>query len=567
VLALFLLFFLGVSVHLFLLIRSSLDPAINEAAPKNWQALWDVLARKQYPPTNIFERRGPFLLQLDRLYLYYLREQFELVRHSVFFGRVIPLALGMLGAIAHLWRRPRDGVMMLSHFLLMSLVLITYLNLSGTFNEETGEWVRGEVRERDYFFVPSFQIFAMWIGVGVSALLYEIGRSRSWGRFLRAAVVVAIAVSLLPLRAGFAAHDRRRNFVARDYGYNILNFVEPDAIIFTNGDNDTFPLWYLQEVEGTRKDVRVVCLSLLNTHWYIKQLRDLAPQVPIAWKDGEIDSMRVAIHPRDGLVTVLADGRSYEPGSVKDVAVRHIIRTNAFRRPIYFAVTVPDRVGYDKQLSFEGMVFRVLPEPPTRPMDFDRAYANAFENYLYRGVLKPDGSRDLDVVLDETGEYLIHNYVILFAELAMELERRDRREDAIELIKRCEAIAPERSDFSVLRGAMLCDLGRSAAAESVFRAVLEGEPQHLDAEYRLGVALLRQDRIDEARQSLVRAVRLAGGHYFEPTAWLARLEWDSGKPSEARQRIADWLNTHPDDPRAGRLLGELSQGDDSGLPH
>ena len=561
---LLILLVLGVSVHLFLLIRSQLDPQINEAAPKTWNALWEVLMRKQYPPTDILERRAPFWFQVDRMYLHYLREQFPLAPGGGVVARIVPLALGVLGAISLFMRRPRDGGMMVAHFLVMSLLLIIYLNLSGTLNPETKRWEMGEVRERDYFFVPSFTIFAMWIGIGAATLLAELNRSNA-RRVVPLAAAALVVIAVLPLHAGFEAHDRRGNFVARDYGYNILNFVEQGAIIFTNGDNDTFPLWYLQEVEGVRKDVRIVCLSLLNTGWYIKQLRDYVPKVPISWTDGEIDSLKVAMHPREGYVTVLADG-SYEPGTIKDVGVRHIIKENNFRRPIYFAVTVPDRVGFDRQLSFEGMTFRVLRDPVDQPIDFERAYANAFHNYLYRGVLRPDDTRERKVHVDETGEYLIHNYVIHFAELAFELERRGRPDEALRLLTRCEAIAPDRGDFNLLRGAMLDDVGRSNEAESIFRSALAVDPNQLDAHYRLGVALYRQERFPEARAELEAAAQLAEGQFFEPILWLARIDWDTNDPASARRRIGQWMIAHPSDERASKVMEQLSRGDDSGLP-
>jgi len=311
--------------------------------------------------------------------------------------------------------------------------------------------------------------------------------------------------------------------------------------------------------------VRIVCLSLLNTGWYIKQLRDYPPKVPISWTDGEIDSLKVAMHPREGYVTVLADG-SYEPGTIKDVGVRHIIKENNFRRPIYFAVTVPDRVGFDRQLSFEGMVFRVFRDPVEQPIDFERAYANAFHNYSYRGILRPDDTRERNVRIDETGEYLIHNYVIHFAELAFELERQGRPEEALRLLTRCEAIAPDRGDFNLLRGAMLDDVGRSSEAESIFRSALAVDPNLLDAHYRLGVALYRQDRLDEARTELEAAAQLAEGQFFEPVLWLARIDWDAGDPAAARRRIGQWLIAHPGDERASKVMEQLSRSDDSGLP-
>jgi tetratricopeptide (TPR) repeat protein len=212
------------------------------------------------------------------------------------------------------------------------------------------------------------------------------------------------------------------------------------------------------------------------------------------------------------------------------------------------------------------MVFKVNATPPGRPLDFDKAYANAFQNYVYRGVLKPDDTRDPRVQIDETGEYLIHNYVVHFAELGYELQVRGRHEEALRLFTRCEAVAPGRPDIEVMRGALLSDLGRSVEAESLFRSALAKDPRSLDALYRLGVAQYRQGRLEEATEPLTAAIELAAGQYFEPTLWLARVEWDRGRPAEARQLVAAWIAAHPGDTQATDLLALLSAGDDSGLP-
>jgi tetratricopeptide (TPR) repeat protein len=400
------------------------------------------------------------------------------------------------------------------------------------------------------------------------------------GRNARLAFVVLTGAVLLaaavPLGRGFAAryaaHDRTHNYVARDYGYNILNFLEPDALLFTNGDNDTFPLWYLQEVEDVRKDVRVICLSLLNTEWYIRQCRDLEPRVPMSLDDDLLANMQVAYDPRtEGLFVVdrrLAGTEAIVgPGMVKDVAVRDIVATNNFERPIYFAVTVPDRVGFDRQLSFEGMVFRILPEPPARAVNFDKTYENAFHNFSYRGLLSEDFTRDARVIVDETGEYLIQNYVNMFTQLAYELNGRGRSEEAFQMLTAARAINPGFVQLDLLEGILLDDMGRYDEAIAAFEAIIADGRAVLDGHYRLALVHYHAGNLEAAKETMQDAVRLAGAGFIEPTLWLARFHWDQGKPAEARLLISEWLAAHPDDASARRVLERLSQNDDSLLPN
>ena len=153
--------------------------------------------------------------------------------------------------------------MTLQLFLLTGLAIIVYLNPYPL-----------QPRERDYAYVGSFYAFAIWIGLGAFGL-YEMLKKKAPAK-MAAGGVTAVCLVLVPgimAQQNWDDHDRSNRFTARDIAKNYLDSCEKNAILFTNGDNDTFPLWYVQEVEGYRTDVRIVNLSLLNTDWYIDQMK------------------------------------------------------------------------------------------------------------------------------------------------------------------------------------------------------------------------------------------------------------------------------------------------------
>ncbi|RMG77086.1 MAG: DUF2723 domain-containing protein [Bacteroidetes bacterium] len=175
---------------------------------------------------------------------------------------MIPLIFGFLGLWFMLKRNVNDTLVLLALFVITGIGIIIYSNQPPN-----------EPRERDYVLVGSIFTFAIWVGMGVLAL-FDMLRQKI------PAQSAAIAGSLLVLTApvimgsvNFDDHSRRHHTAARDYASNFLNSCEPNAIVFTYGDNDTYPLWYAQEVEGIRTDVRVVNLSLIAVDWYIDQLR------------------------------------------------------------------------------------------------------------------------------------------------------------------------------------------------------------------------------------------------------------------------------------------------------
>lgn len=176
---------------------------------------------------------------------------------------LLPLILGLIGLWFHFKADWKDGWAIMMFFLFTGIAIVVYTNHKPF-----------EPRERDYAFVGSFYVFAIWIGLGVHALFDLLKNSQQNAR--NAMVISAaclVAVPGLMAQQNWDDHDRSGRTTARDIAKAYLDSCAPNAILFTNGDNDTFPLWYVQEVEQYRTDVRVVNLSLLNTDWYIDQMR------------------------------------------------------------------------------------------------------------------------------------------------------------------------------------------------------------------------------------------------------------------------------------------------------
>lgn len=174
----------------------------------------------------------------------------------------LPLILGLIGMYFHYLKDSKGFVIVALMFFFTGLAIVIYLNQTPY-----------QPRERDYAYVGSFYAFTIWIGLGVAAL-YQL-LSKKLPAVLTAGAITAVCLSVPAVMANenWDDHDRSNCYTARDFAKNYLESCEPNAILFTNGDNDTFPLWYAQEVEGVRTDVRVVNLSLLNTDWYIEQMK------------------------------------------------------------------------------------------------------------------------------------------------------------------------------------------------------------------------------------------------------------------------------------------------------
>jgi Protein O-mannosyl-transferase TMEM260-like len=194
--------------------------------------------------------------------------------HTTLF--MLPFILGLLGLIFQ-WKKDRkNAVVIFILYFFTGIAIILYLNQAGP-----------QPRERDYSYVGSFYAFSIWIGLGV-LYVYELLKKKLSGiqSALVAGSVCLLAVPLLMACQEWKAHDRSRKTLARDVAADYLNSCPPNAILFTGGDNDTYPLWYAQEVENIRPDVRVIVTTLLGTDWMIDQLRrkiNKSDPVAISW--------------------------------------------------------------------------------------------------------------------------------------------------------------------------------------------------------------------------------------------------------------------------------------------
>ncbi|TWR28044.1 DUF2723 domain-containing protein [Mucilaginibacter achroorhodeus] len=331
----------------------------------------------------------------------------------------LPLIIGICGLFYHFKRNQRDAGVVTVLFFFTGLAIVLYLNQDPL-----------QPRERDYAYAGSFYAFAIWIGLGVLMIADLLSKkiNAKTGAII-ATVVCLLAAPVLMASQEWDDHDRSTKLTPHDMAYDYLNSCAPNAILFTYADNDTYPLWYIQEVEGVRPDVRIVNLSLLGTDWYIRQMKtkmnDSAP-LPITmdnkkfeagvrdvlyYNDAKIagsvelkdvfdfltsddpksmltyqngdnsnymptKSFKLTVNAEDVLKsgTVPADKKDKiipemdwtYPGKyvTKDnLAMMDIIAHNNWKRPIYFATTVPsdNMMGLDRYLYSEGFAYRLMP--------------------------------------------------------------------------------------------------------------------------------------------------------------------------------------------------------------
>lgn len=434
---------LGYSTYISILERANVtNLPINENNPSNLETLISYLNREQYGQQPLIMPRRysqepqhqgiyqNYSSDMEFLWDYQINHMFNRYWFWNYIGRAgynqndgvdfnkfyaIPFLIGLFGLFYQFRKDWKLGFVFLMMFLMMGIITTLYQNQQ-----------EPQPRERDYFYVGAFMAFSLWIGVGVAGLIELISEKMNKKSLMAVCSVVLIlsfaAVPLNMLRVNYYHQNRNGNYLPYDYAYNILQSVDKDAILITNGDNDTFPLWCLQAVYGIRTDVRIVNLSLAQTDWYNLQLKNERPYgsltVPMTFTDAQLkrlqpiqwdekkpvtydvplsaypDSMRSQPDLPTKIVTNIPPTIRQQQGNqvitalkANDLLLIDIIKANKWERPIYFSITVTEEnfVGLGDYLVMEGMGQRLVPFKPNDKglgfnVDIDVMRKSLFDN-------------------------------------------------------------------------------------------------------------------------------------------------------------------------------------------
>jgi len=407
----------------------------------------------------------------------------------------LPLILGLIGMLFHFKQNNQDALAVLLFFLFTGVLIIVYLNV-----------VPFQPRERDYAYVGSFYAFAIWIGLGVLGIYDFISKHLDSKTSASLATIIALAMPTLMAAENWDDHDRSGRFTALEVAKNYLNSCDKNAILFTNGDNDTFPLWYAQEVEGIRTDIKVVNLSLFNTDWYIDQMKrasyDAAP-IPSSlehddYKTGTRDytpiqerfkdfievkdvvdfinsnSPKAKLNTSAGLrnycptkklkLTVNKEiAKTYVPEEYQNrivdevkfklkgsgvfknkLLVLDILANFNWERPIYFAITVgkDNFMGLENYFQLEGLAYRLVPYSVPSP---DGQTGIVHTEKMYDRLVNQfewGGLNNPDLYFDETNTRMVMNFRNNYSRLAEALYQKGDTTKAIETLDKCIAEFP-----------------------------------------------------------------------------------------------------------------------------
>ena len=358
----------------------------------------------------------------------------------------LPLLLGLAGLFWQ-WRRGREGrqqlLVILLLFLMTGLAIVVYLNQTPL-----------QPRERDYAYAGSFYAFAIWIGLGVG-MVREMLRVKSDKYATAKAILSAIACLLVPIQMASQTwddHDRSDRYACRDFGANYLESMQREGhpIILTNGDNDTFPLWYNQEVEGVRTDTRDCNLEYLQTDWYIDQMKRPAndsPALPISlrhedYKEGKLEYMPISTDSftiageKDTMVISLKGKQGLYKN---ELMVLEMLSHADWSRPIYASISMGGDIlpFLRDHLVLEGLAYRISPTAKSQHVDVERLYDNVMHRFRYGG-LSTKG-----IYVDEDVKRLAHTHQLVMSVLIDSLLQQGDLHRALSVCEKWQQEMPQ----------------------------------------------------------------------------------------------------------------------------
>ncbi len=417
-------FLAGLTFHLLLIPMAALKPWYMVEDTRTLQAWWDYVTVGRSGGgflIDLFPRRADF-------FSVQLADVLRFLKRNLAPAWYLPAVLAGIGWVSILRHHPRRALGLMAYFLCAGLGAVLYFNVPPSY-----------FRSMDRHYLPSLVVVAPWIAVGAAVLLRAIARAPA-GRVLAAGAASALfAIPFLAWRTNFEACDLSRWRFAECYARDLLEPLPERAILFTNGDNDSFPLWCVQHIMGIRRDVLVVNLSLANTGLCLEQLRDRDPSLARLL---ETEPMQPVLEARsEGMTVSTAVDRGAElglphghaaPDSVRftvkapiygeDRVVLDLLRITRWGRPLFLATTVTrDHVPWLWPYTrLDGLAFRVIPTDDPSVWDVDHFRTQLRERVRFAGLARETRRPD------DVTSGLWRNYVAAYIQLAMaQIQRRD----------------------------------------------------------------------------------------------------------------------------------------------
>lgn len=343
------------------------------------------------------------------------------------------------------------------------------------------------------------------------------------------------------LRANYHVCDRSGNYIPYDFAYNYLQSCDPDAILFIGGDNDTFPIWCLQEVYHFRTDVTVVNLALSNLDWYIRQIRDQM-HIPIRFSDTQIASMQHHVTPT---------GRPYR---IQDQVLDEILNVVRWRRPIHFAITIPESMrqyagrSIEQNIVMQGMVYRLEPGEPVGSIDLQKGYDLYFNKFRYRSIA------DSTVYKDSRTLTLVGNYTTGLMLMADSLRKLKDYDEAIRLTEFAGVIVPHENATVNYLTQLYVESGRDSLVPELYSRVT---PEQVKEIYFVRAMAHRYMGQKEWARDILETTLDSFPYFWDAMEKYVQYYYEVGDLEKARMLMEGWLSRFPDDDRAQAVYREI----------